>query len=345
MNKQPIVSICIPTLNRGDFISETLDSITSQITNDIEIIILDGGSTDNTKQVVQHYLDNYPYIKYSKLHEKDEFDHDLELTISKSKGIYCWLFSDDDIVKRGAIDILLSKLESLPDLVILNSEIKDKQLKKILRPSFLKISTDRSYLQKDFENFFINTADYLSFFGGVVIKKSIWVARNKKNYYGTRFLHVGVILQKYFKNNILVVAQPLISIRYGNASWSEKSFYYSLVVWPNLIWSFTDISDQAKKEVCKKNFSKSLLTLILYRARGSYSITEYNKYFKDLFLQYSIVKYLSYLIALFPGYFLNTILYIYFTIFKILHKNSQFYLLDLKSSRFFYKKLFLGTFK
>ena len=58
MNKQPIVSICIPTLNRGDFISETLDSITSQITNDIEIIILDGGSTDNTKEVVQYYLNN-----------------------------------------------------------------------------------------------------------------------------------------------------------------------------------------------------------------------------------------------------------------------------------------------
>ena len=344
MNKQPILSICIPTLNRGDFISETLDSITSQITNDIEIIILDGGSTDNTKEVVQYYLNNYSYIKYSRLHDKNQFDHDLELTVSKANGIYCWLFSDDDIVKPGAIDILLSNLALSPDLVILNSEIKDKQLIKILRPSFLKIKNDRSYFKKDFENFFVDIADYLSFFGGVVIKKSVWDSRNKTNYFGTRFLHVGVILQKYFQNNIKVIAQPLISIRYGNASWSAQSFYYSLIVWPNLIWSFDDISDTAKKQVCNKDFSKSLFTLILFRARGSYSVDEYNKYFKDLFSQYSIIKYFSYLIALFPGYFLNSILYIYFTFFKIIHKNSEFYLLDLKSSRFFYKN-FLGIFK
>ena len=340
MNKQPILSICIPTLNRGDFIAETLNSITSQVKNDIEIIIFDGGSTDNTKEVIQFYLENYSYIKYTKLHEKGDFDHDLELTITKAKGIYCWLFSDDDIVKLGAIDILLSNLSSLPDMVILNSEIKDKNLTKILRPRFLKIITDRSYVNKDFENFFIDTADYLSFFGGVVIKKSIWDARNKNDYFGTRFLHVGVIFQKSFQNNILVIAQPLISIRYGNASWSEQSFYFSLVVWPNLIWSFNKLSNHAKLKVCKKDFSKSLLTLILYRARGSYSINEYNKYFKDLFSPYSIVKYFNYFIAKFPGYLLNFILYQYFSIFKILHKNSEFYLLDLKSSRFFYKNLF-----
>jgi len=38
MNKPPLLSICIPTLNRGKFIPETLDSIISQGQNDIEII-------------------------------------------------------------------------------------------------------------------------------------------------------------------------------------------------------------------------------------------------------------------------------------------------------------------
>ena len=52
MDKIPILSICIATLNRGNFIGETLDSILSQITPEIEIVIIDGASTDNTEEVI-----------------------------------------------------------------------------------------------------------------------------------------------------------------------------------------------------------------------------------------------------------------------------------------------------
>jgi len=346
MNKPPLLSICIPTLNRGKFIPETLDSIISQGQNDIEIIILDGGSIDNTTKVIKKYLEDYSFIKYIKLNKKNKkphgysFDEDVNMSISKSTGTYCWFFSDDDIVKPGAINTILNNLALSPDMLILNSEVMDKKMSKIIRPNSLKIEKDLIYKNNDFEKFVIRTADYLTYFGCVVIKKSIWDARNKVRYFGTFFAHVGVIFQKSFHNNILVIAQPLISIRYGNASWSETSFYYFLVVWPKLIWAFKNISDEAKIKICKKNFSKSLLTLLLYRARGSYSVKEYNKYFKDLFSPYSVIKYINYLIAIFPGHFLNTFLYIYFTIFSFLHSNSEFYLIDLKNSRFFYKNLF-----
>lgn len=47
------LSICMPTYNFGKFIGETLESIMKQIPDGVEIVVLDGGSTDNTCDVVK----------------------------------------------------------------------------------------------------------------------------------------------------------------------------------------------------------------------------------------------------------------------------------------------------
>ncbi len=59
------LSVCIPTYNFGRFIGETLDSIVRQATEEIEIVVLDGGSTDNTTEVVEGFRDTFPRLRYS----------------------------------------------------------------------------------------------------------------------------------------------------------------------------------------------------------------------------------------------------------------------------------------
>ncbi len=54
----------MPTYNFGRFIGETLNSIIPQLTDQIEIIIVDGASTDNTADVVRSFQKNYPQIQY-----------------------------------------------------------------------------------------------------------------------------------------------------------------------------------------------------------------------------------------------------------------------------------------
>ena len=51
------LSICIPTLNRGDYIGETLQSIASQWEEGVEIVIVDGGSTDRTLEIAAAFTD------------------------------------------------------------------------------------------------------------------------------------------------------------------------------------------------------------------------------------------------------------------------------------------------
>jgi abequosyltransferase len=58
------LSICIPTYNFGKFIGQTLESIIPNLTEAVEVVILDGGSTDDTADVVAQKQRNFPQIQY-----------------------------------------------------------------------------------------------------------------------------------------------------------------------------------------------------------------------------------------------------------------------------------------
>ena len=58
----PLVSVIIPTHNRAQLISRSIRSVLAQTYQDIEIIVVDDGSTDDTRQVVTSYGDRVSYI-------------------------------------------------------------------------------------------------------------------------------------------------------------------------------------------------------------------------------------------------------------------------------------------
>lgn len=58
----PQVSVIIPTYNRANFVTAAIDSVLAQSYTDYEIIVIDDGSTDNTKEVLQPYRDKIHYI-------------------------------------------------------------------------------------------------------------------------------------------------------------------------------------------------------------------------------------------------------------------------------------------
>lgn len=52
----PLVSVVIPTYNRANIIKNTIDSVLNQTYKNIEIIVVDDGSTDNTQAIVDSYI-------------------------------------------------------------------------------------------------------------------------------------------------------------------------------------------------------------------------------------------------------------------------------------------------
>jgi len=114
----PLISICIPTFNRAAQLEKCLNSIYSQIGNDslFEVFVSDNDSTDNSKDVIDKYLNLYDNFTYNKNECNIGPDKNIALTIEKSKGQYILIHGDDDYFKENTIyplmDVINKNAES-----------------------------------------------------------------------------------------------------------------------------------------------------------------------------------------------------------------------------------------
>ncbi len=102
-NYWPKISVITPSYNQGQFIEETIKSVVEQNYPNLEYIIVDGASTDNSVSIIKKYAKKYPkIIKW--ISEKDKGQSDaINKGLRMSTGeILCYLNSDDCFTK-GAL--------------------------------------------------------------------------------------------------------------------------------------------------------------------------------------------------------------------------------------------------
>ncbi|MBI4423396.1 MAG: glycosyltransferase family 2 protein [Elusimicrobia bacterium] len=318
------------TRNRAGYIGEALDSVIEQAAGDVEIVIVDGASTDRTEEVVRLRQARFPGIRYFRQDSANGVDRDFSRAAELARGEYCWFMCDDDALRPGAIERVLRETREGYGLIVVNAAILDVELKTILEPRSLRWSRDRSYAPGERERLLADVAGYLSFIGGVVIRRAVWRSRERERYYGTMFLHVGVIFQAPLPEPALAIAEALVSIRYGNASWSGDWFDIWLFRWPSLIWSF-DLPDRAKARVIEREPWRNLRALTAARAKGAYSLREYRRWISPR-LAWSRQRLLAGLIAVLPGMPLNAAAWLYGRLFK---PGSRVAMADIRNSPFY----------
>ena len=324
----PRLSVCIATYNRGKFIGETLDSILVQMDSAVELLVVDGASPDNTPEVMAQYLLRYPNVRYYREPGNSGIDGDYDKAVGYARGEFCWLMSDDDRLKPGAIQRVLSAIDGSGDLIVVNSDIWNADFSEKLLDRRLPISADIEYRKKDRELFFSKTANQLGFIGCVVIRRSFWLARERAPFYGSMFIHVGIIFQPPAIEAAKVICEPLIAIRDGNATWAARTFEVWAINWPELIWSFPDFSDAAKQAVCPREHWRRFKFLLYHRAMGSYSLAEFDKFLSPRLTGLARIK--PYIAAAFPGKAANLLVVFYYVLIK---RTSRLELFDVLCSR------------
>ena len=128
-----LLSVCIATFKRAEFLAATLDSIVEQLEGGVELVIVDGASPDRTPAVVAPYLARFPAIRYFREEENSGVDRDYDKAVGYARGEYCWLMTDDDLLKPGAIRRVLGALrEEGRSLILVNAEVRNADLSQIL---------------------------------------------------------------------------------------------------------------------------------------------------------------------------------------------------------------------
>jgi len=326
---QPRLSLCIATLNRADLLRQMLDAITSQWNDELEVVVVDGASTDATPAVVDSYRTRLPRLNYIRLSAKGGVDQDYHRAVVAATGRHCWLLSDDDALEPGAIAAVLDALAHEPCLVIVNGALFDADLQATVSPRQLAFDSDRTYAPGEHERLFVETANHLSYIGGVVIDRALWIERRPEQFFGSWFIHVGVIFQSPLPRTVRVLAHPYIRIRAANASWSNRYFEIWMFKWPELIWSFSALPDHAKRAVFAREPWRRPGALLICRAKAAYDLQAYERWIAPR-LAPGPRRWLARAIALAPGRLVNALAILFFRLFR---PTARADLLDFQVSR------------
>ena len=222
------------------------------------------------------------------------------------------MFSDDDIVQGKDLNIIIEKINYLQDhnLILLNASIYNIDFTEVLQNKFIDLKTKSG---NDAQEIFDSFISYLSFFGGCIINRNYWIKADSEKYFGTLFVHIGVIFSdKRIKWHW--ISEPYIKIRYGNASWAKNSLEIWLTLWPNLLNSLNIIN---KNAINKQIYTTPLIHLkkfILFKALGTYNNAKANKVYKTYDEFY--LKIIQFIVNLIPRKICFTISIILAKIFK-----------------------------
>ena len=328
----PRLSLCIATRNRAGFIGNTLDGILACPSPDIEVVVVDGASSDGTAEEVAVRAARDPRLRLVRLTGNGGVDRDYDRAVQEATGRHCWLMTDDDALEPGAIEIVLEACGRGHQLVVIDALVCGPDLQEVLNPNRLAFTGERSYPPGD-PRLLADLGSHLTFIGAVIIAREVWLARAREPYYGSLFIHVGVIFQAPLSGSALAIGRPLIRIRYGLGGWVPRRFEVWMFLWPGLIWSFTAFSTEIRGIVCAAEPWRRISLLAAFRAKGAYGLAEYRQFLKP---RMGWVRRLPHLlVALMPGLLLNLVA---LTVAHLRRQADQSGLIDLRASRFHWRR-------
>ena len=124
------ISICISSYNGDKYIEETINSILNQSYKDLEIIIIDDSSKDNTLEKIKSFKDSR--IKYLQNKYNLGLTKNINKMVSNAKGRFCILLGQDDVLMPDHIEKIIKKFETKETVLIhCNAKYIDKDGKNL----------------------------------------------------------------------------------------------------------------------------------------------------------------------------------------------------------------------
>lgn len=204
MNTNPLISIIIPTYNKSQYLKEAIESVLNQTYKEIEVIVVDDGSTDNTGEVVKSFDD--PRVIY--FFQKNKGPAAARNSgLRRAKGKYIAFLDSDDLWLKEKLKKQIDFMEKNSEIGLLGTgcyEITDKG--KIIGKKIFPIKNE--ILQKDLIKYnpFIQSS--------VMVKREVFdkVGLYDENFRESEDYELWLRIAENYK--IRNLAEPLVMKRY-----------------------------------------------------------------------------------------------------------------------------------
>ena len=225
------LSICIPTDNQKEELRELLHSLQAELSENVEVIICDNASTDESEVIARNFIKRGGRTLYYKSPKKISRQEHLIEAIDLATGDYCWFLQPGDTLKAGALTAALVKLDCQPNLAGLS--ISAMQQSSAPWP-FLTPENDRSY-----RNAKSCLGDLLYYFGWttphLALRKPLQIALEKRTYPERLILSFALAKVVLEKPNWAFLSAPLLELKQTDLSIPE---------FEKMAMSFADSAEQ-----------------------------------------------------------------------------------------------------
>lgn len=221
-----LLTIAIPTYNRKKWLKQALESIMPQLNTKIEVLVSDNASDDGTDHMIEEF---FPMVRYLKNEINRGADYNFLKCYREARGKYVILLGSDEMLTTGALNYLISYLETNDcDLIFLNYKFYDNTKKEIYieGSEWIKnYESKQDIVTIDRSQFMEYAGHSITFISASIIKRKLLMGvEEPEKYIGTHFMHVNIMFEAVKGTGALfgVIMQPLIAAN-STAGVSEMS--------------------------------------------------------------------------------------------------------------------------
>ncbi|WP_347273679.1 glycosyltransferase [Candidatus Kuenenia sp.] len=249
-NKKPLVSIVMPTYNCAAYLPESIESILAQTYDTYEVVVIDDGSADNTKLVLEPYMEK---IRYIDLGRNEGLPTARNLGIQSAKGEYVAFLDADDIWMPEKLEMSIDQFMKNPDAGMvyskhINIDSKSQFMEgKIMR----RLPSGNIFTQLFFEQNFIICSS-------VVVRKEVF---NKTALFDSELVNCqdwDMWLRIAFYYKAIGIDVPLVKYRHSSKSLSKNRdnvLKYQKVIIDKIYTMFKDSENGISEKMYKKRLA------------------------------------------------------------------------------------------
>ena len=232
-----LLSICIPTYNRANFLRSCLSAIMIQITEDlpVEILISDNCSPDNTQDIIKFYSTCPKIRSFKQIENIGPLKNILNLVKNHARGEFCWIIGDDDYILNGGIRSVVKILQEHNQIDFVYVKVQDFKFNDDSNPNEITMDAKFEIIPK-FE-ILLQPKYSIIFVGELmagIFRRSLWLGYDKiyeeiehesLSTLATTYTHCVIYAHQFMGRKAIYVSTPIVNVDSRAREWWDKVGY------------------------------------------------------------------------------------------------------------------------